>query len=155
MLFLGASYSIEWYLPFYAIGGVLFIGLLALISLAFKKYGGAFISIGVLLGLAVGYLMEMSFVMYGIVGAGILITLTTIALYNKRNRWIVTTLILLGSLFNFYIWYSFNILHGHINDDSYEVATDTVYSNALEPFIASKDSCLEEYTDTLINCVYD
>ena len=154
LLFLGASYSIEWYLPFYAIGGVLFIGLLALISLAFKKYGGAFISIGVLLGLAVGYLMEMSFVMYGIVGAGILITLTTIALYNKRNRWIVTTLILLGSLFNFYIWYSFNILHGHINDDSYEVATDTVYSNALEPFIVSKDSCLEEYTDTL-NYAYD
>lgn len=92
--------------------------------------------------------------MYGIVGAGILITLTTIALYNKRNRWIVTTLILLGSLFNFYIWYSFNILHGHINDDSYEVATDTVYSNALEPFIVSKDSCLEEYTDTL-NYAYD
>ena len=145
LLFMGASYSIEWFLPFYALGGVLFVGLLTLISFAFKKYAGAFISVGVLFGLLVGYLMNMSFVLYGIVGAGILITLTTVALYSKRNRWIVSTLVLLGSLFNFYIWYSYNILQGHINDENCEVATDSVdSSDALESFAKPQESFYSE-----------
>ena len=145
LFFLGASYSIEWFLPFYALGGVLFVGLLTLISFAFKKCAGAFIGVGVLLGLLVGYLMNMSFVLYGIVGAGILITLTTVALYNKRNRWIVTTLILLGSLFIFYIWYSYNILQGHINDENCEVSTDSVdSSDALESFVEPQESFYTE-----------
>lgn len=144
LLFMGASYSIEWFLPFYALGGVLFVGLLTLISFAFKKYAGAFIGVGVLLGLLVGYLMNMSFVLYGIVGAGILITLTTVALYNKRNRWIVTTLILLGSLFNFYIWYSYNILQGHINDGEIEISTDTLESSDTPEAIVEQGSIYSE-----------
>lgn len=131
VLFLFSSYCIEWFLPFYALGGVLFIGCLAIVSSVFKKYAGAFICVGLLLGSLVGKLMNLNFVLYGIVGSGILITLTTIALYNKRNRWIAASLILLGSLFNGYIWYSYNILHGsNANTDTINAEFDSKYERA-------------------------
>ena len=125
LLFLLSSCSIEWYDPLYAIGGVAFVGLLTLISLLFKKFEIAILYGGILIGLLLLYLLNLSWGLYCIIGAGVLIVLYTIASYNKRNRWIISVLILLGSIFNSYVWYSRNILQGHNNNKAIVEPKDT------------------------------
>ena len=125
LLFLLSSCSIGWYAPLYAIGGVAFYGLILLISLPFKKFGDAILYGCCFIGLLLPLLFDWNWATFCFIGAGVLIVLYTIASYNKRNKWIVSALILLGTLFNSYVWFSRNILQGHNNNEAIVEPKDT------------------------------
>ncbi len=127
LLFLLSSCSIGWYPPLYAIGGVAYVRLVALTAIPFKKFGEAILYGGLFVGLLLVYLLNLNWGLYCIIGAGVLIVLYKIASHNKRNRWIISVLILLGTLFNTYVWFSRNILQvqGDYNDEVLVEPKDT------------------------------